>query len=124
MIRTEINVLFLQIENLKSQSLTTLRSEARKTRKTVKKLIYSLIDFDDEVMRVLDSELIFDYSGEGGGGNNDDNNDDIVVNNALYSSFFTLSAPIPVKTILVISCLFILFTKRKSSKSSFLYFSL
>ena len=81
-IRNEINVLFLQIENLKTQSLTTLRSEARKTRKTVKKLIYSLIDFDDEVMRVLDSELIFDYSGEGGGGNNGDNNDDIVVNNA------------------------------------------
>ena len=81
-IRNEINVLFLQIENLKSQSLTTLRSEARRTRKTVKKLIYSLIDFDDEVMRVLDSELIFDYSGEGGGGNNGDNNDDIVVNNA------------------------------------------
>lgn len=80
--RNEINVLFLQIENLKSQSLTTLRSEARRTRKTVKKLIYSLIDFDDEVMRVLDSELIFDYSGEGGGGNNGDNNDDIVVNNA------------------------------------------
>ena len=81
-IRNEINVLFLQIENLKTQSLTTLRSEARKTRKTVKKLIYSLIDFNDEVMRVLDSELIFDYSGEGGGGNNGDNNDDIVVNNA------------------------------------------
>ena len=81
-IRNEINVLFLQIENLKSQSLTTLRSEARRTRKSVKKLIYSLIDFDDEVMRVLDSELIFDYSGEGGGGNNGDNNDDIVVNNA------------------------------------------
>ena len=80
--RNEINVLFLQIENLKSQSLTTLRSEARKTRKATKKLIYSLIDFDDEVMRVLDSELIFDYSGEGGGGNNGDNNDDIVVNNA------------------------------------------
>ena len=38
-IRNEINVLFLQIENLKNQSLTTLRSEARKTRKTVKKLI-------------------------------------------------------------------------------------
>ena len=33
-------------------------------------------------MRVLDSELGFDYSGEGGGGNNDDNNDDVVVNNA------------------------------------------
>ena len=81
-IRIEINMLFLQIENLKSQSLTTLRSEAKRTRKTVKKLIYSLIDFDDEVMRVLDSELIFDYSGEGGGGNNGDNNDDIVVNNA------------------------------------------
>ena len=81
-IKIEINVLFLQIENLKTQSLTTLRSEARRTRKTVKKLIYSLIDFDDEVMRVLDSELIFDYSGEGGGGNNGDNNDDIVVNNA------------------------------------------
>ena len=81
-IRNEINVLFLQIENLKSQSLTTLRSEARRTRKTVKKLIYSLIDFDDEVTRVLDSELIFDYSGEGDGGNNGDNNDDIVVNNA------------------------------------------
>jgi hypothetical protein len=83
MTRNEINVLFLQIENLKSQSLTTLRSEARKTRKTVKKLIYSLIDFDDEVMRVLDSELVFDYSGEGGGGgNNGDDNDDIIVNNA------------------------------------------
>ena len=81
-IKIEINVLFLQIENLKSQSLTTLRSEARRTRKTVKKLIYSLIDFDDEVTRVLDSELIFDYSGEGGGGNNGDNNDNIVVNNA------------------------------------------
>ena len=37
-------------------------------------------------MRVLDSELIFDYSGEGGGGNNDDNNDDVVVNNALSAS--------------------------------------
>ena len=81
-IKNEINVLFLQINNLKSQSLTTLRSESRKTRKATKKLIYSLIDFDDEVMRVLDSELIFDYSGEGGGGNNGDNNDDIVVNNA------------------------------------------
>ena len=81
-IKIEINVLFLQIENLKTQSLTTLRSEARRTRKTVKKLIYSLIDFDDEVTRVLDSELIFDYSGEGDGGNNGDNNDDIVVNNA------------------------------------------
>ena len=81
-IKNEINVLFLQINNLKSQSLTTLRSEARKTRKATKKLIYSLIDFDDEVMRVLDSELVFDYSGEGGGGNNGDNNDDIVVNNA------------------------------------------
>lgn len=73
--RNEINVLFLQIENLKSQSLTTLRSEARITRKTVKNLVYLLIDLDDEVMRVLDSELIFDYSGEGGGGNNGDNND-------------------------------------------------
>ena len=82
MTRNEINVLFLQIENLKSQSSTTLRSEARKTRKATKKLIYSLIDFDDEVMKVLDSELIFDYSGEGGGGNNGDNNDDVVVNNA------------------------------------------
>ena len=82
MTRNEINVLFLQIENLKSQSLTTLRSEVRKTRKATKKLIYSLIDFDDEVMKVLDSELIFDYSGEGSGGNNGDNNDDIVVNNA------------------------------------------
>jgi hypothetical protein len=81
-IKNEINVLFLQINNLKSQSLTTLRNEARKTRKATKKLIYSLIDFDDEVMRVLDSELIFDYSGEGGGGNNGDNDDDIVVNNA------------------------------------------
>jgi hypothetical protein len=80
-IKNEINVLFLQIDNLKSQSLTTLRSEARKTRKATKKLIYSLIDFDDEVMRVLDSELIFDYNGSGGG-NNGDNNDDIVVNNA------------------------------------------
>ena len=63
--KNEIDVLFLQIENLKSQSLTTLRSEAIITRKTVNQLIYSLIDFDDEVMRVLDSELIFDYGGEG-----------------------------------------------------------
>ena len=82
MTKNEINVLFLQIENLKNQPLTTLKSEAKRTRKTVKKLIYSLIDFDDEVMRVLDSELIFDYSGEGGGGNNGDDNDDVVVNNA------------------------------------------
>ena len=81
-IKNEINVLFLQINNLKGQPLTTLKNEAKKTRKTAKKLIYSLIDFNDEVMRVLDSELIFDYSGEGGGGNNGDNNDDIVVNNA------------------------------------------
>ena len=77
--RNEINVLFLQIENLKTETLTSLRSDAKKIRKTVKKLIYSLIDFNDEVVRVLDSELIFDYSG----GSSDDNNDDIVVvNNA------------------------------------------
>ena len=81
-IKNEINILFLQINNLKGQSLITLRSEVRKTRKATKKLIYSLIDFDDEVMRVLDSELVFDYSGEGGGGNNGDNNDDVVINNA------------------------------------------
>ena len=77
-IRNEINVLSLQIEDLKSQSLTTLRSEAKTTRKTVNQLIYSLIDLDDEVMSVLNNELIFDYSGEDGGGNNGDNNDDIV----------------------------------------------
>lgn len=71
-IRNEIDVLYLQIENLKSQSLTTLRSEAGGMRKTVNQLIYSLIDFDDEVMRVLDSELIIDYSGEDGDGNNGD----------------------------------------------------
>lgn len=79
-IKNEINVLFLQINNLKGQPLTTLRNEAKKIRKTAKKLIYSLIDFNDEVMRVLDSELVFDYSGSGGGNSGD--NDDIVVNNA------------------------------------------
>lgn len=86
--RNQITILISQINDLQylildeNEDLIPLKSNTRQLRKSTKNLIYSLIDFNDEIVRVLDNELIFDYSGEGDGGNSGDNNDDIVVNNA------------------------------------------
>ena len=80
-LKNQINLLILQIENIQSSLLEsgsdikTLKTSSRSIRKQAKTLIFSLVDFNDEVMRVLDSEIIFDNS------NNDDNDNDTQINN-------------------------------------------
>lgn len=80
-LKNQINLLILQIESIQSSLLEsssdikTLKTSSRSIRKQAKTLIFSLIDFNDEVMRVLDSEIIFDNS------NNDDNDNDTQINN-------------------------------------------
>ena len=85
--RNQITILISQINDLQylildeNEDLIPLKSNTKQLRKSTKNLIYSLIDFNDEVVRVLDSELTFDYSGEGDGGNSG-GNDDIVIDSA------------------------------------------
>ena len=66
--KSQISVLILQIENLISKG-TIEKEESKELRKQSKTLLYSLSDFNDEVMRVLDNELKLDISG---GGSDDD----------------------------------------------------
>ena len=68
--KSQISVLILQIENLTSKE-TIEKEESKELRKQSKTLLYSLSDFNDEVMRVLDNELKLDISG-GDSGDNDD----------------------------------------------------
>lgn len=74
--RSQITLLILQIEDLISKE-TIEKERSKELRKQSKRLLYSLSDFNDEVMRVLDSELKLDISG---GGSND--NDDIQTDGA------------------------------------------
>ena len=68
--KSQISVLILQIENLISKE-TIEKEESKELRKRSKTLLYSLSDFNDEVMRVLDNELKLNISG----GDSDDNDD-------------------------------------------------
>jgi hypothetical protein len=74
--RSQISVLILQIENLTSKE-TIEKEESKELRKQSKTLLYSLSDFNDEVMRVLDNELKLNISGGGS-----DDNDDIQTDGA------------------------------------------
>ena len=84
-LKNQINLLVLQIENIQSSLLEsgsdikTLKTSSRSVRKQAKTLIFSLIDFNDEVMRVLDGEIILDNS------NNDDNDDTQINNTSLLT---------------------------------------
>lgn len=77
-IRSQISILISQIENIQSSmvDLKTLKTNSRKVRKDSKSLIFTLLDFNDEVMRVLDSEITINNDIDD---DDDDNDDDVIV---------------------------------------------
>lgn len=86
-LKNQINLLILQIESIQSSLLESssdikiLKTSSRNVRKQAKTLIFSLIDFNDEVMRMLDSENIFDDSNNDDNDDNDDNDNNTQINN-------------------------------------------
>ena len=77
-IRSHISILISQVETLQdslsNNDITELKVNAKQLRKESKTLTFSLIDFNDEVMRILDSEITINNSNTGG--------DDVVLDNA------------------------------------------
>ena len=70
----DIKNIYLQLSE-NSLDIASIKGEIKKLRKEVKSTVFLLIDFNDEIMRVLDGELKFNDSGDG-------DNDNIITNNA------------------------------------------
>ena len=66
-----------EVANLEETITSDVKTNTKNLRKEVKITILSLIDLDDEIIKVLDEELKVDYSG-----GSDNDNEDIVVNDA------------------------------------------